>query len=345
MPDNAKQLDEDVEYSLLSGQEKAALVLSALGTQSTQSIFEHLRDNDVKRMINSMSKVRKAPIWLMKRLLEDFYVLLNEESELLFSENRGREFIINALGETRAKQLLSQIVDVGTSNTLESLELVDTRTLSNFLVNEHPQTIALIVAHLKAEKKVNVLRSLPEGLAAEIVLRISNLDYVSPDLIAQLDEVLNSELSALGSIDTNKIGGVEPIADVLNLMDKNTEKTIISKVEEKDPALAEEIKKLMFVFEDLVYVDDRGIQTLLKMIDQQKLVIALKTAPQEVKMKLFRNMSNRAVELLNEDIETLGPTKISEVEKAQSEIVQKCKDLEAEGKAFIQRGQDAEQLV
>ena len=340
-----KTLDPDVEYSLLSGQEKAAIVLSSLGVNTTQSIFQHLRDNDVKRMINAMSKVRKAPIWLMKKLLEDFYVLLSEESELLFSDNRGRDFIINALGEQRAKQLLSQIVEVGTSNTLESLELVDTRTLSNFLINEHPQTIALIVAHLKAEKKVDVLRRLPEELTAEIVLRVSNLDYVSPELIAQLDDVLKTELSTLGSVDTNKLGGVEPIADVLNLMDKNYERNIISKVEEKDPELADEIRKLMFVFEDLIYVDDRGIQALLKEVDQQKLVVALKTAPQEVKAKLFKNMSTRAASLLNEDLESLGPTKLSEVERAQSEIVQKCKDLEAAGKAFIQRGGDGEQLV
>ena len=340
-----KTLDPEVEYSLLSGQEKAAIVLSSLGVEATQSIFEHLRDNDVKRMINAMSKVKKAPIWLMKRLLEDFYILLSEESELLFSDNRGREFIINALGEQRAKQLLSQIVEVGASNTLESLELVDTRTLSNFLINEHPQTIALIVAHLKAEKKVDVLRKLPEGLTAEIVLRVSNLDYVSPELISQLDDVLKTELSTLGSVDTNKLGGVEPIADVLNLMDKNYERNIISKVEEKDPELADEIRKLMFVFEDIVYIDDRGIQTLLKEVDQQKLVVALKTAPQEVKSKLFKNMSSRAATLLNEDLESLGPTKLSEVERAQAEIVQKCKDLEAAGKAFIQRGGEGEQLV
>ena len=340
-----KTLDADVEYSLLSGQEKAAIVLSALGTGATQMIFKHLRDNDVKRMINAMSKVKKAPIWLMKRLLEEFYTFLNEDSELLFSDNRGRDFILSTLGETRAKQLLSQIIEVGTSNTLESLELVDTRTLSNFLINEHPQTIALIIAHLKAERKVDVLRRLPEGLAAEIVLRVSHLDYVSPELIAQLDDVLKTELSTLGSVDTNKLGGVEPIADVLNLMDKNYERMIISKVEEKDPELAEEIRKLMFVFEDLIYVDDRGIQNLLKEVDQQKLVVALKTAPQEVKAKLFRNMSNRAVTLLNEDIEALGPTKLSEVERAQTEIVQKCKELEAAGKAVIERGSDGDQLV
>lgn len=338
-------LDPEVEYSLLSGQDKAAILLSSLGVTTTQLIFTHMRDNDVKRMINAMSSINKASIWMIKRVLEEFYSHLNEENDLLFSENRGRDFIINALGEDRAKQLLGQIVDVGTSNTLESLELVDTRTLSNFLINEHPQTIALIIAHLNAERKVDVLRRLPEGLQAEVVLRVSNLDYVSPELIAQLDDVLKTELSTLGSIDTNQLGGVEPIADMLNLMDKNSEKNIMGRVEEKDPELAEEIRKLMFVFEDLVFVDDKGIQNLLKDVDQQKLVIALKTAPEEIRAKLFKNMSNRAAGLLSEDLDALGPTKLSDVEKAQAEIVQKTKELESQGKAFISRGGDGDALV
>jgi len=345
VPVGDANLDPDVEYSLLSGQEKAGVLLSSLGVNTSQLIFQHMRDNDVKRMINAMSNVKKAPIWLVKRVLEEFYSMLNEDADLLFAENRGRDFIINALGEDRAKQLLGQIVEVGTQNTLESLELVDTRTLANFLINEHPQTIALIVAHLPPDRKVDVLRRLPEGLQAEVVLRVANLDYVSPELIAQLDDVLKTELSTLGSIDTNQLGGVEPIADMLNLMDKNTEKNIMARVEEKDPELAEEIRKLMFVFEDLVFVDDRGIQSLLKEVDQQKLVIALKTAPEEVRTKLFKNMSNRAAQLLNEDLEALGPTKLSDVEKAQAEIVQKCKELEAQGKALITRGGDGDALV
>jgi len=338
-------LDPDVEYALLNGQEKAGLLLSSLGVPTTQLIFKYMRDNDVKRMINAMANVKAAPIWLIKKILEEFYSALNEENELLFSENRGRDFIINALGEDRAKQLLGQIVDIGHSNTLESLELVDTRTLANFLINEHPQTIALIIAHLKAEKKVDVLRRLPEGLQAEIVLRVANLDFVSPELIAQLDDVLKTELSTLGSIDTNQLGGIEPIADVLNLMDKTSEKNIMSRVEEKDPELAEEIRKLMFVFEDLIFVDDKGIQSLLKEVDNSKLVVALKTAPEEIKTKLFKNMSNRAATMLKEDLDALGPTKLSDVEKSQLDIVQKCKDLEAQGKAIISRGGDEDALV
>jgi flagellar motor switch protein FliG len=338
-------LEPDVQYALLSGQEKAAILLSALGPTTTKLIFKHMKDNDVKRMINTMSALSKSPIWMVKKVLEEFYSAINEDSELLFSENKGRDFILGTLGEDRAKQLLGQIVDVGNSNTLESLELVDTRTLANFLINEHPQTIALICAHLPVEKKVDVLRKLPEGLQAEVVLRVANLDFVSPELIAQLDDVLKTELSTLGSIDTQQLGGIEPIADMLNLMDKNSEKNIMARVEEKDPELAEEIRKLMFVFEDVIFVDDRGIQELLKIVDNLKLVTALKTAPEDVRTKLFKNMSNRAATLLKEDLDAMGPTKISDVEKAQQEIVQQLKDLESKGKAIISRGGEGDAFV
>jgi flagellar motor switch protein FliG len=296
-------------------------------------------------MINIMSSTSRADIWMVKKVLEDFYRALNEENSLLFSDNKGKDFILSTLGEDRAKQLLGQIVEMGTSNTLESLELVDTRTLANFLINEHPQTISLIIAHLPTERKVDVLRRLPEGLQAEVVLRVANLDFVSPELIAQLDDVLKTELSTLGSIDTQQVGGVPPIADMLNLMDKTSEKNVMARVEEKDPELAEEIRKLMFVFEDLVFVDDKGIQELLKVADSKKLVMALKTSPEEVRSKIFKNMSSRAATLIKEDLDALGPTKLSDVEKAQQEIVMIAKDLEAKGKAIISRGGEGEQFV
>lgn len=337
--------DVEVEYNLMSGQDRAALLLSSLGPRTTQIVFKHLKDNDVKRLINAMAVVNQASIGVVKKVLEDFYSMLNEESSLLFAENRGRDFIIETLGEERAKQLLGQIIDVGQTVGLESLELVDSRTLSNFLINEHPQTISLIVAYLDTERKVDVIRRLPEALQAEIVLRVANLDFVSPELVAQLDDVLKTELATLGSIDVGQVGGVETIADMLNMMDSVSEKNVMGRVEEKDPELAEEIRKLMFVFEDIVYVDDKGIQNLLKEVDNQKLCIALKTAPDDVQNKIFKNMSERAANMLKEDVAALGPTKLSDVEAAQAEVIQKCKDLEAQGKAFISRGEGGDSLV
>jgi len=201
------------------------------------------------------------------------------------------------------------------------------------------------LAHLDPNKKCDVLKRLPEGIQTEVVLRIANLDYISPTLIAQVDEVLKQELATLGSIDTQQLGGVQPIADMLNVMEKNTEQNIMSRVEEKDPQLAEEIRKLMFVFEDIIHIDDGGMQTLLKDVPNDKLVIALKTAPEEIKDKIFRNISKRAADLLREDLDSLGPVRLSDVEGAQQEIVNVAKRLEAEGKIIISRGGEGDALV
>ena len=332
-------------YEELDGMEKAAVLLSALGNQVTAQVFSKMKDNDVKLLVTAMGSVSKVSIPVVKQILEEFYTEIAEEDTLIFGHAQGRDFILETLGEERAKTVLGQLSVIEGSRTLEALELVDPRTLSNFLVNEHPQTIALILAHLDANKKCDVLKRLPEAIQTEVVLRISNLDYISPQLIAGVDEVLKQELATLGSIDTQQLGGVPPIAEMLNVMDKNTEQNIMARVEEKDPQLAEEIRKLMFVFEDIVYIDDRGMQTLLKDVPNDKLVIALKTAPEEIKEKIFRNISKRASDMLKEDLEALGPLRLSDVEAAQQEIVNVAKRLEAVGKIMISRGGGDDALV
>ncbi|MBN22284.1 MAG: flagellar motor switch protein FliG [Bdellovibrionaceae bacterium] len=332
-------------YEELSGLERSALLLNVLGNQVTSQIFKNMRDNDVKRLVNAMGNVTKVPITQVKQVLEDFYHEISEEDTLIFGHAQGRDFILETLGEERAKTVLGQLSVLEGSRTLEALELVDSRTLANFLVNEHPQTIALILAHLDGQKKCDVLKRLPEAIQTEVVLRISNLDYISPTLIAQVDDVLKQELATLGSIDTQQLGGVSPIAEMLNVMDKNSEQNIMARVEEKDPQLAEEIRKLMFVFEDIIFVDDRGMQTLLKDVPNDKLVLALKSAPQEIKDKIFKNISKRAADMLKEDLEAMGPVRLSDVETAQQEIVNVAKRLEAEGKIIISRGGEGDALV
>lgn len=329
----------------MSGIERSAVLLNVLGNQATAQVFKHMKDNDVKVLVNIMGQVRKIPIVVVKQVLETFYKEISEEDTLIFGHAQGRDFVLETLGEERAKTVLGQLSVLEGSRTLEALELVDPRTLSNFLVNEHPQTIALILAHLDSAKKCDVLKRLPEAIQTEVVLRISNLDYISPQLIAQVDEVLKQELATLGSIDTQQLGGVQPIAEMLNVMDKNTEQNIMARVEEKDPELAEEIRKLMFVFEDIIFIDDRGMQTLLKEVPNDKLVVALKTAPEEIKEKIFRNISKRAADLLREDLDAMGPVRLSDVENAQQEIVNVAKRLEAEGKIIISRGGEADALV
>lgn len=332
-------------YDQLSGLEKSALLLNLLGNQVTAQIFKKMRDNDVKRLVNAMGQVTKVPIPIAKKVLEEFYKEISEEDTLIFGHAMGKDFVLATLGEERAKTVMGQLSMLDGSRTLEALELVDSRTLANFLVNEHPQTVALILAHLESSKKCDVLRRLPETIQTEVVLRISNLDFISPSLISQVDEVLKQELATLGSIDTQQLGGVQPIAEMLNVMDKTSEQNIMARVEEKDPQLAEEIRKLMFVFEDIVFIDDKGMQSLLKEVDNAKLVVALKTAPEEIKEKIFRNISKRAADLLKEDLEAMGPVRLSDVEGAQQEIVNIAKRLEGEGKIIISRGGDADALV
>ncbi len=329
----------------MSGLQKAAVLLSVLGNQVTAQVFKNMKDNDVKLLVTAMGSVDKVTIPVVKGVLEEFYAEIAEEDTLIFGHASGRDFIMETLGEERAKTVLGQLSVLEGSRTLEALELVDPRTLSNFLVNEHPQTIAVILAHLEASKKVEVIKRLPEALQTEVVLRISSLDYISPTLIADVDNVLKQELATLGSIDTQQLGGVQPIAEMLNNMDKNTEQNIMARVEEKDPQLAEEIRKLMFVFEDIVFIDDTGMQTLLKEVPNDKLVMALKTAPEEIKDKIFRNISKRAADLLKEDLESMGPVRLSDVEGAQQEVVNVAKRLEAEGKIIISRGGEGDALV
>ena len=329
----------------MDGIEKAALLLNVLGNTVTSQIFKKMKDNDVKRLVSVMGQVSKVPIAVVRDVLEEFYSEIAEEENIIFGHAQGRDFVLQTLGEERAKTVLGQLSVVEGSRTLEALELVDSRTLANFLVNEHPQTVALILAHLEPNKKCDVLRRLPEGIQTEVVLRISNIDFISPQLIAQVDEVLKQELATLGSIDTQQLGGIQPIAEMLNSMDKSTEQNIMARVEEKDPQLAEEIRKLMFVFEDIVFIDDRGMQSLLKEIANDKLVMALKTAPEEIKTKIFKNISKRAADLLRDDLEAMGPVKLSDVEKAQQEIINVAKRLEGEGKIMISRGDGGDALV
>lgn len=332
-------------FEQMSGVERSALLLNVLGNEVTAQVFKKMRDNDVKRLVSAMGQVNKVPVSAVKQVLEAFYLEISEEQTLIFGHAQGREFVLATLGEDRAKTVLGHLSVFEGSRTLEALELVDPRTLANFLVNEHPQTIALILAHLDPSKKCEVLMRLPELIQTEVVLRIANIDFISPNLIGQVDEVLKQELATLGSIDTQQLGGVQPIAEMFNVMDKNSEQNIMSRVEEKDPILANEIRRLMFVFEDIIYIDDRGMQQLLKEVDNAKLTLALKTAPDEIKEKIFRNLSKRASDMLKDDLASMGPVRLSDVEAAQQEIINTAKRLESEGKIAITRGSNAESMV
>jgi len=338
---------DHIDYSALRGFEKAAILLNYLGMDALKVLLKTLDDGDIRKLLNVMPKYRVVPVSLTKKVLEEFYELVSESQDYIFSENpSSKEAIVSALGEERARSILGGLnVVTGGGRSLESLEMVDAKSLSTFLVNEHPQTVAVILSHLEPEKKAEVLKRLPDSLQAEVVLRMANLDNVAPELIAEIDQVLKVELSSMSTVEQASLGGVQPVAEMLNVMDKNTETSIMSRLEEKDPLLAEEIRKLMFVFEDISKIDDRGIQTLLKEVPNDKLLLALKTSNEEIKNKIFRNISARAAEMLRDDLNSMGPSRLSDVEGAQQEIVNVARRLEAEGKILIARGGSEDALV
>jgi flagellar motor switch protein FliG len=338
---------ENIEYESLKGFDKAGILVNYLGKDAIGVLLKRMEDGDIRKLLNVMGKYRVVPIHVTKRVLEEYYEMISESEEYIFSEAvGGKDMIVDALGEDRARGILGGLnIASGASRSLESLEMVDAKSLATFLVSEHPQTVAVILSHLEPEKKGEVLKRLPEALQAEVVLRMANLEHVDPELIAEIDKVLKNQLSNTASVEQGTLGGVQPVAEMLNVMDKNTETSIMSRLEEKDPLLAEEIRKLMFVFDDIIKIDDRGIQALLKEVPNEKLLLALKTANEDIKTKVFKNLSQRAADMLREDLSNMGPSRLSDVEGAQQEIVNIARRLEAEGKILIARGGSEDAMV
>lgn len=338
---------ETVNFEDLRGFEKAAILLNYVGKGAAKALIKHMDDGDIRKLISTMNKFRIVPIHITKKVLEEYYEMISESEDYIFADDiADKEVIITALGEERARGILGGLNVAGAGGRhLESLEMVDAKSLANFLLNEHPQTVAVILSHLEPEKKSQVLTRLPDNLQAEVVLRMANLDHVAPELVAEVDRVLKAELSSISTVEQAALGGVQPVAEMLNVMDKASEGSIMARLEEKDPLLAEEIRKLMFVFEDIIKIDDKGIQMLLKEVPNDKLLLALKTASDEIKEKIFKNLSQRAAEMLKEDLSNLGPSRLSDVEQAQQQIVNAARRLESEGKILIARGGTEDALV
>lgn len=338
---------ENIEFDALKGFDKAAILLNYLGKDAVKILLNRMEDADIRKLINVMNKYRVVPVHVTKKVLEEFYEMISETDDYIFSDQiSSKDSIVDAVGEDRARGILGGLnLASGNARSLESLEMVDAKSLANFLVNEHPQTVAVILAHLEPEKKGEVLKRLPDTLQAEVVLRMANLEHVDPELILEIDKVLKNQLANTASVEQSTLGGVQPVAEMLNVMDKNTETSIMSRLEEKDPLLAEEIRKLMFVFDDISKIDDRGIQSLLKEVPNDKLLLALKTANEDIKAKVFKNISARAADMLREDLNNMGPSRLSDVEGAQQEIVNVARRLEAEGKILIARGGSEDAMV
>ncbi|MBP9706667.1 MAG: flagellar motor switch protein FliG [Oligoflexales bacterium] len=320
-----------------SGAQKAAILMLAFGEDIAAEIFKHMSDFEVKRIGTAMSRLGRLDQEIVDEVMVEFYQILQQNKKFFYGSTEFTKNVLGAAFKGGDAEGLIESLSLQAAN-LESLELIDPRTLANFIRNEHPQTIALILAHLDPKKCGETLKVLPEALHTEIILRIANLDAVAPEIIDEIDDVLRDEIQAMGSVSASNLGGVHPIAEMLNLIDKATEEQILDNLEERDPDLAEQIRNLMFVFDDLVKIDGRGIQELIKNVSNDKWKIALKVASEGVKDLVFANMSSRAAEMLREDMEASPAVKLSEVEACQFEIVQIARKLEEEGKLIIASG-------
>jgi flagellar motor switch protein FliG len=323
----------------LNGPQKAAILLLTLGEDFTADVFRRLEDYEIKVLGRSMSRINNVTPDVVQAVIEEFIRELTSPTDLRL---RGDQFlkstISKAIAEDRAEGLLEEISSETGPIPFSTLRGVDAKVLGNFIKNEHPQTVALILAHLDPDVAAQILSEFSEQMQVDVMFRVAELDQVPRQVIEEVENVLNEEITALGTVGTQKVGGSQTVAEILNQVDQATENAILSKIEEDKMELANEIRKLMFVFEDLIHVDDRGVRAILKEVNNEELTLALKTASDEMKDKIFSNLSERAAEMIKEDLEVMGPVKLTDVEKAQQAVLRVAKKLESEGKVVIGKG-------
>jgi flagellar motor switch protein FliG len=327
-----------------TGPEKAAILLMTLGEETAALVLANMDEREIQSVGNYMSALGDVDLSVMDMVNKDFYDLVESGGGGLGVG--GVDFLktalMQAMDPAKATEILNNITTPGEEmgGGLETVRLLDPKIISSFVINEHPQTAAIILAHLDPPVASLTIRELPEENRMEVVHRLATLERVAPAVIRDLDEALQAEFRTSGAVSGNKLGGVEVAAAVMGSLDRTTETTILTAMDEVDPDLANEIRNLRFTFEDILKIDDNGIQMIMKEINQEDLLIALKTATDDLKEKVFGNMSERAALMLKEDLESLGPTKISEVEKGQQKIIAVCKKLEEDGKIIIGGGAD-----
>lgn len=330
-----------------TGPEKAAIFLMALGEETAAKILSQMDDREIQTIGNYMSALSDIDMTVLDQVTKEFYTAVETGSGGLGIP--GMDFLkstlMQAMDPAKATEILNNITTPGEDlgGGLETVRMLEPRVIASFLQNEHPQTSAIVMAHLDPTIAGATLRELPEETRMEIIHRLATLERVSPQVIRELDEALQAEFRTSGAVSGSKLGGVASAAQVMGALDRSAETAILTAMDEIDPDLANEIRNLRFTYEDLLKIDDHGLQLVLKEINQEDLLVSLKTASEGLQEKIFSNMSERAATMLKEDLESLGPTKISEVEKAQQKIVSTCKRLEEEGKLVI--GGAGEELV
>ncbi len=328
----------------LTGPERAAVLLVTLGEDLAAKVLANLDEREIQNLGNYMSALGDVDLETMDSINKDFYSMV--ESGIGGLGAGGMDFLKSALMQAvdpaKATEILNNITTPGEEmgGGLETIRLLDPKIIASFIVNEHPQTAAIILAHLDASVASSTIKELPEESRMGIVLRLATLERVAPSVLRELDETLQAEFRTSGAVSGNKLGGVQIAAQLMGSLDRTIETSILTAMDEVDSELATQIKKLRFTFEDILKIDDAGIQMIMKEVKQEDLVLGLKTASEELAEKLFSNMSERAALMLKEDLESLGPKKVSEVEKAQQKVIAVCKKLEDEGKVIVGGGAD-----
>ena len=322
----------------LTGPKKAAILLLALGEDAAAEVMKNLEESEIQQVGYYMSRFTDVSPEELDIVLEEFYrnsVMADEGVNISSSPDFVKNALTKALGADRAKELSDNLRAGEEEEGLEALRYAEPIMIANYIRTEHPQTIALILSYLKnAEQSSAVLRDLPESLQADILYRMAVIESIPPGVISEMNEVLTEEMKTAGSMATS-VGGVEPVAEILNSVDKATETRILASIEETNPDLAEQIRELMFTFEDMALIDAKQMQLVMKDVDQADMVLALKTASDAVKELIFSSMSSRAAEMVREDLENLGPAKLSDVEASQQKIIKVVKKLEEAGTIII----------
>lgn len=341
-----KKEKEILDVSALTGKQKAAILLVSIGSEISSKVFKYLSQEEIESLTFEIAKLETITSELKDNVLLEFKELMMAQE---FIQKGGidyaRELLEKSLGTQKAVDIINNLGSALQSRPFEFVRRADPANILNFIQQEHPQTIALILSYLDPQKASFILSSLPTEVQTNVARRIALMDRTSPEVVREVERVLEKKLASLSSEDYTSAGGVDNVVEIINMADRKTEKFIIESLEEEDPELAEEIKKKMFVFEDIVLLDDRSIQRVLREIDGQELAKALKSVDIPVQEKIFKNMSKRAASMLKEDMEFLGPTRRKDVEESQQKIVSLIRKLEEQGEIVISRGGEEDVLI
>ena len=335
-----------VDVANLTGAEKVAIILMALGEEVAAEILSHMGPKEVQQVGVSMASMESVSKEIVEATLHEFIGELQKETGLgVGADDYVRNVLVSALGEEKAGGMIDRILLGGNTKGLESLKWMDARAVAELIRNEHPQIIAVVLSYLDSDHSAQIISELPENTRHDIMMRIASVDGVQPAAMAELNEILETQLKGSNGMKSSAFGGVKTAANILNFIDSSNSTNIMEKIKDMDDDLGGQIEDLMFVFADLVDVDDRGIQTMLREIQTDMLVLALKGAEPDLQEKIFTNMSSRAADMLKDDLESKGPVKVSEVEEAQKEILVIARRLAEEGQISLGAGAGGEEMI